>query len=644
MSNHAQNRCASVGAAAAFAVILCAGGAASAQWQGPFNPGARVEYTGGNIYVGPANGWNERIRFGVNEPGDTTRDITLYGFAGTPPSQIRTTAIWGETNNPAGRGLQGFNFAASGTAEGIWAETASVTGTGLRARATAATGANYAAFFDTLSTGGTAVFGTATAATGTTYGVWGNVASTSGYAGYFTGGRNYFQGNVGIGNTAPAYPLQIGSGSGGSTPRAWMTNGMFASPGTETDGMYVGTKTEGPGRVDAIIAWGDDPFDTLRFIYSESGGAVDGSERMRITGTGNVGIGTSDPQTRLHVNGDIRLPTTVTIGGTIANGNTGIYTIQAAGNASSFGSATQGGELRLRAGNANFATSQPAGTSFGNDLIMIAGDNVWNQGNSAFNNGNIIFIAGDAQSNGGIQPERVRIVGDNGNVGIGTINPGSKLTVVGTVSATEIAATIKNFKIDHPLDPENKYLYHASVESDQAANIYSGNVVTDGGGFATVTMPDWFEALNENFRYQLTIVDDGGQWAQARVARKMENGSFVIQTSVPQIEVSWLVMGTRKDAYMRAHPMQVEVAKPETERGQYLTPEAFGLPETRRVGYRPTQALRDVPTQPAASATSAAQSKPANRQAPQQPAPPPRVAPKSNEPPLKPAIMGAGKP
>jgi trimeric autotransporter adhesin len=643
MLNCAQSRRMCRPAAAAVAVILCAGGVASAQWQGPFTPNARVEYTGGNVYVGPASGWNQRIRFGVNEPGDTTRDITLYGFAGTPPSQVRTTAIWGETNNPAGRGLQGFNFATSGTAEGIWAETASTVGTGLRARATAATGANYAAFLDTLSTGGTAVFGTATATTGTTYGVWGNVASTSGYAGYFTGGRNYFQGNVGIGNTAPAFPLHIGSGNGGSTPRAWMTNGMFASPGVENDGMYVGTKTEGPGRVDAIIAWGDDPFDTLRFIYSESGGAVDGSERMRITGAGNVGIGTADPQTRLHVNGDIRLPTTVTIGGTIANGNTGITTIQAAGNASSFGSATQGGELRLRAGNGNSAASQAEGTSIGNDVIIVAGDNVFNAGNSALNNGNIRFVAGDAQSNGGIQPERMRIVGDNGNVGIGTSNPTTQLQVVGTVNAITISAVVKNFKIDHPLDPENKYLYHASVESDEAANIYSGNVMTDGGGFATVTMPGWFEALNENFRYQLTIVDDGGQWAQARVVRKMDNGSFVIQTSVPQIEVSWLVMGTRKDAFMRANPMQVEVAKPESERGQYLTPEAFGLPETRRVGFRPPQALREVPTQPDATATPAAQPKPANRQALPQPAQPPRAAPKSNEPPLKPAIFGAGR-
>jgi hypothetical protein len=41
-----------------------------------------------------------------------------------------------------------------------------------------------------------------------------------------------------------------------------------------------------------------------------------------------------------------------------------------------------------------------------------------------------------------------------------------------------------SFKIDHPLDPENKYLYHSFVESPDMMNIYNGNVMTDGGGYA----------------------------------------------------------------------------------------------------------------------------------------------------------------
>jgi hypothetical protein len=62
-----------------------------------------------------------------------------------------------------------------------------------------------------------------------------------------------------------------------------------------------------------------------------------------------------------------------------------------------------------------------------------------------------------------------------------------------------------SFKIDHPLDPENRYLYHSFVESPDMMNVYNGNVVTDNDGLAIVTLPDWFEALNKDFRYQLTV-------------------------------------------------------------------------------------------------------------------------------------------
>ena len=68
---------------------------------------------------------------------------------------------------------------------------------------------------------------------------------------------------------------------------------------------------------------------------------------------------------------------------------------------------------------------------------------------------------------------------NNGNVSVtGTLSKGSG-----------------SFKIDHPLDPKNKYLYHSFVESPDMMNIYNGNITTDANGFATVEMPDWFEAL-----------------------------------------------------------------------------------------------------------------------------------------------------
>ena len=53
-------------------------------------------------------------------------------------------------------------------------------------------------------------------------------------------------------------------------------------------------------------------------------------------------------------------------------------------------------------------------------------------------------------------------------------------------------------------------------------NIYNGNVITDANGEAVVALPEWFEALNRDFRYQLTVI---GQFAQAIVAEKSPTSS-----------------------------------------------------------------------------------------------------------------------
>src|SRR5262249_54734723 len=99
-------------------------------------------------------------------------------------------------------------------------------------------------------------------------------------------------------------------------------------------------------------------------------------------------------------------------------------------------------------------------------------------------------------------------------------------------------------------------------------------------GYASVGLPDWFEALNRDFRYQLTVV---GTFAQAIVARKIKGNRFVINTSAPNVEVSWQVTGVRSDRSTRKFPLDVEEAKTERERGYYLNPDAYGQPEERGI-------------------------------------------------------------
>jgi hypothetical protein len=155
---------------------------------------------------------------------------------------------------------------------------------------------------------------------------------------------------------------------------------------------------------------------------------------------------------------------------------------------------------------------------------------------------------------------------------------------VGDVEVTgTLSAATKNFKIDHPLDPENKYLYHTSVESPDMKNIYDGNVVTDENGEATVKLPDYFEVLNRDFRYQLTVI---GAFAQAIIADEIKSNRFVIRTNAPNVKVSWQVTGIRRDAWANMNRIKVEEDKPVRERGSYLHPEAFNQPEERGIESR----------------------------------------------------------
>jgi hypothetical protein len=137
-----------------------------------------------------------------------------------------------------------------------------------------------------------------------------------------------------------------------------------------------------------------------------------------------------------------------------------------------------------------------------------------------------------------------------------------------------------SFKIDHPLDPANKYLYHSFVESPDMKNIYDGNVTTNADGEAVVTLPPWFDALNRDFRYQLTAI---GQFAQAMVSKEIANGRFSIKTDKPNVKVSWQVTGIRQDAWANAHRIPVEEPKSDKERGSYLHPELYSAPEEKGV-------------------------------------------------------------
>lgn len=170
-----------------------------------------------------------------------------------------------------------------------------------------------------------------------------------------------------------------------------------------------------------------------------------------------------------------------------------------------------------------------------------------------------------------------------GTVGSGTNNYAGyfsgNVNVTGTLSKGG-----GSFVIDHPLDPANRYLRHSFVESPDMMNVYNGNAVLDDLGEARVELPDYFEALNRDFRYQLTAI--GEPAPDLHVAEPVRDNAFRIAGGVAGMTVSWQVTGIRQDAFAVANPIVVEEDKPAAERGTYLYPEgvatatAFG-PDTQ---------------------------------------------------------------
>lgn len=120
------------------------------------------------------------------------------------------------------------------------------------------------------------------------------------------------------------------------------------------------------------------------------------------------------------------------------------------------------------------------------------------------------------------------------------------------------------FKIDHPLDPTNKHLWHSFVESPDMKNIYDGVTILDERGEAVVELPDWFEALNRDFRYQLTAIC--GAAPNLHIAEEVAGNRFRIAGGNAGMKVSWTLTGIRQDIWANAYRMPVESAKSDEDR------------------------------------------------------------------------------
>ncbi len=337
-------------------------------------------------------------------------------------------------------------------------------------------------------------------------------------------------GNVGIGATV-APSYKLDVEHGGSTGIRSKSTGSFSVVDIDAASGDAALRFQRAG----VNQWNtrNRPADDYYEIFELGGG---GSRFVIQDATGYVGINTTVPGSRL----DVTAATETAVNATSAIPSTGIGTINA--------------------------------TNTAGPTAALATSNNGVYARSVATNGAAIFGNNDGSN----------------TVGYAGYFSG-RVNVTGTLSKGGGA-----FKIDHPLDPENKYLYHSFVESPDMMNIYNGNIVTDGSGKAVVTLPDYFESLNMEFRYQLTVI---GTFAQAIISRKVQNNQFEIATNQPNIEVSWMVTGVRHDAYANMNRIPNAVEKESANRGKYLHPAAFNLPASLGIAYDGQADRASSPTQ-----------------------------------------------
>jgi hypothetical protein len=405
-------------------------------------------------------------------------------------------------------------------------------------------------------------------------------------------------------NSSASTPAISGQGAARFLP-VWTSSSTLGDSILFQAGGSVGVRTTSPQATFDVESTG--VFGILGATSSTAPFAAGVTGRSAST-TGNAVVGEATATSGINngVFGQSASPTGVGVSGsaTAAAGGIGVY----GQTVSTLGVGVAGASL-ASTGNAPGVYGQTASTEFGagvngtatattGNAVGVFGSAAGTNGNGVFGyassaSGSTIGVSGFVESPTGTAGRFVA------HAGLGLIlqgNSGSNQTQVFSVDASgngffagnlnitgNVSKGSGSFKIDHPRDPANKYLSHSFVESPDMMNVYNGIVVLDARGSAWVDLPDYFQDLNRDYRYQLTSI--GAPGPRLFIATEVSANRFQIAGGKPHAKVSWQVTGIRHDAFANAHRIQVEEEKPSNQRGTYLHPELFGEPAAQTIGW-----------------------------------------------------------
>lgn len=474
--------------------------------------------------------------------------------------------------------VKGDATASGGATYGGLFRVWSSTGTGVRGVALSTLGSADGGTFQTAASEGAGVRGFATSVTGVNYGVFGKAVSSTGFAGYFQGNL-HSTGTISgdgsgittlnasmlasgtVSNSRLPVPISL-SGNLGSAV-VYATNASASGIGvfggsTSATGSTIGTQ----GHVLSSAGTG-----VLGWAHSGSGTTMGGRfVSLSTSGKGVVGHTTATTGTTYGLYGE-------------SNSTTGRAVF-------GFASATTGSNF-----GGLFHTASPSGRGVYGTASATTGFPIGVMGHSAAKEGRGVYGYVNNTEGGlcyGVYGEGpyAGVYGRNDSpsgVAYGVLGKASSSAGYGVFATGNLGGSgVKTFRIDHPLDPENKFLLHYSAEGPEPQNIYNGTVVTDHRGRAWVQLPDYFGEVNTAPRYQLTVLEDEDSTAfvQVKVGRKIRDNRFLVVTSAPNVEVSWEVKARRNDRWVRLHGAPVERDKEGPEAGRYQNPELYGKPKS----------------------------------------------------------------